>query len=199
VGVTPPAPIYTHTASASLYEATEAPNESYYVPKPQDDTPDSTPVATTTVFISPLPAPPKVQGEINSTISTATIRTATVTGYGIWTISVGDVGTSAAGGLTGASSGGFGVLTTTATAYLATVTASSTVLVTNSSTINGGYGLPPASTHAQSARLVPRQTCTWVTAERLGGWCNNWDGSTVVSYPTYDTTGNAGRLVHRQI
>ena len=218
---------FSHTALAPVYEATEAPGNSdsaYYIPKPTTGPHQSTPVATTalTVTVLPLSAHPKVQGEINTTVTGRHTQTAIATSYAPWNTSVGGVASSSGGyGVPGSSAsvswntsvagtgswtGGYGfsvpstvesdVLTVTSTNYVDTVTATNYVAT---STVGGfsyppgvnisGYGpvITPAATEPN--KLEARQTCTWVEAEGYGSWCNNWDGSTTVSYSTYNTTG----------
>ena len=205
-------PTFIHTASATAYEATEAPGDGtsvYYVPKGPGEPPASHAVATTTVVVMPTQAPPPgPHREINSTISNTSFRTATatVTGYGVWSTSAAGVDASTGGyGMwnisTGASTDTQGttlvspddndVFTATTTTYLATSTKAVFTQTTISTVVNGsfpGYGDLPTATSPQPAVLVPRQTCTWVDNEDYGGWCNDWNGETTVRYSSYETT-----------
>ena len=224
-------PYYTHTASASVYEATEAPsdgNSVYYVP---NGPPRPTAVATTVVTVGPAPAspvavttitvnhvetvtvdsnqtpaPPGPQRQINSTIRSTNFRTATVTGYGTWNTSAAAGGSpSSASSSCNTSVAGIStsldesnVMTATQTTFLGTTTKNVFTQTTLTSIFNGSFtGYGPLSTHTspQPAELVPRQTCTWVTAGVYGGWCNDWNGDTTVRFSSYETTGNISSFV----
>jgi len=71
--------------------------------------------------------------------------------------------------------------TVTITTYLSTTTVDSLPATTS----------PPTNLSITARDLQKRQTCSMIFAEISGewaSWCNNWDGSTVVSYSTYETT-----------
>lgn len=206
-------PTFIHTASATAYEATEAPGDGtsvYYVPKGPGEPPESHAVATTTVIVMPTQAPPPgPHRELNSTIFNTSVRTATatVTAYSVWNTSAAGVSASTGGyGIwdtsTGVSIGGqdttlvspddTNIFTATTTTYLATSTKAVFTQTTISTVVNGsftGYGDLPTATSPQPAVLVPRQTCTWVDNEDYGGWCNDWNGETTVRFSSYETTG----------
>lgn len=201
---------FTHTATAPLVEATPVDENSdgisvFYIPQGPDSTVEETPVAVTTVIVSPTPAAPppapQKQPQVNNTINMTSFRTATITRYGGWNASSAPVGPSTAGygaiaspivpsGLSRLlpSSDDSLVTTTTVTHYLS----SQTVGIVTKTTAPGygnfsvaGISKVPSTLTAQ---LVPRQTCFVVDAGPYGTWCNNWDGSQVVSYSSYETT-----------
>jgi hypothetical protein len=197
---------YTNTADAPLVEVTEVDTNTDGIPdyyKPNRPA-GSTPVSTTTVTVLPTPPPAVGQAQappalglvqVNTTINTTSFYTATTTRYGGWNASVPHATTSVGGygpprppmipsgaSHSSSSSDDLSVTTTVVTVYRSTHTLSGTTKTTAP-----GYGNFTIA-HISKA-LVARQTCTEVDAGRYGTWCNNWDGSTVVSFSTYETTG----------
>jgi hypothetical protein len=201
---------YTNTADAPLVEVTEVDTNTDGIPdyyKPNRPA-GSTPVSTTTVTVMPTRPPeagqgqalpplrlPQVNTTIHTTINTTSFHTATTTHYGGWNSSVPHATTSIGGygqprppmvpsgaSHSFSSSDDLLVTTTIVTVYRSTHTVSGVTKTTAP-----GYGNFTIA-HISKA-LVARQTCTEVDAGPYGTWCNNWDGSTVVSFSTYETTG----------
>lgn len=77
------------------------------------------------------------------------------------------------------------VVSETVTTYL------STIWVTAAAVKSPSPTTAPKNASTVTQSLQKRQTCSMVYAQMNGvwaSWCNNWDGSTIVSYLTYNTT-----------
>lgn len=94
------------------------------------------------------------------------------------------------------------VTVTTASVQVVTITEPSVATITANSLASGGYGFEteygydiPAPT-SENGGIVKRQTCVWISATISGHvahWCNNWDGQSVLTYTSWETTGTWSR------
>lgn len=152
---------FTHTANGPAIIGTDNPNDGtdiYHFASTGIE-----PVATTTIWFPP--ADPVVNAGANATGPNwggVTTAKSTSTNYaGLDTDHDGRV---------------------TVTTYLSTTTQYFLAPPTTS---------PPSNLSVTARTLQKRQTCSMVFAV-IGGqwasWCNNWDGSTIVSHSTYQTT-----------
>jgi hypothetical protein len=179
---------YTPSASPILVDVTTV----TVLPVPQNtntnlrEAPENTTTATHLPFTSPL-------GGWNATGSN----------YSVWASGIAASGTGASG--TGASY--HPTSTVTITNIVATVTQTVAVSAAPSSPyIPPAYGSPGSSSvygddpaassgdYGDYGDLDKRQTCVWITATIGGqqvGWCNNWGGSSTLTYTTWETTSKA--------
>lgn len=130
----------------------------------------------------------------NTHSNSSIVGTGTAASYGWGTGTAGSfpLGTGTAG--SGARSSDGAASTVTFTNFVHTITQSVTVNATSAATSEYpqpayGYGSLESS-HGHDA-MEKRQTCVWITATIGGqqvGWCNNWDGSTTLTYTSWETT-----------
>lgn len=102
------------------------------------------------------------------------------------------------------SSAGPMITTVTATSVqVVTVTQPATSTITDGDIIPGGYvqgseyGYNIPARPLDNADIVKRQTCVWISATISGHvahWCNNWDGQSVLTFTSWETTSRSSLL-----
>ncbi|KAI1619864.1 hypothetical protein EDD37DRAFT_698293 [Exophiala viscosa] len=127
--------------------------------------------------------------------------------YG-WTAAAGTAGTTSSVLVAPTGTAGtispYGVTSTsTVINTISTITENVTISVTSAPTygyVPPAYGLPGSSDQygydtpdpsINNGDVEKRQTCVWITATINGqqvGWCNNWDGTTTLTYTSWETT-----------
>ncbi|EXJ85135.1 hypothetical protein A1O3_05810 [Capronia epimyces CBS 606.96] len=131
----------------------------------------------------------------NSTYDNSSILgtgTAGSFGWGTGTAGSSILGTGAVG--SGARSTSGAASTVTFTNFTHTVTQSVIVNATSAPAsvyLPPGYGYGSSEPSGDSDVVAKRQTCVWITATIGGqqvGWCNNWAGSSTLTYTSWETT-----------
>ncbi|KAK5257876.1 hypothetical protein LTR40_009021 [Exophiala xenobiotica] len=157
-------------------------------------TPSATIVAeVTTVTVLPVPQPSPNHGK-GVVESNTTVHAQFTSPAGGWNGTYSNTSSWSAATASAGIASPYGVASTiTVTNIVATVTQTAASSITTAPTY--GYG-PPQSNYAppkasNNYGIEKRQTCVWISAVIGGqevGWCNNWDGSTTLTYTSWETT-----------
>lgn len=205
-------PVFTHSIHVSGFEATELAGDGssvFYVSKGHSTTdwsfsPSASIIAeTTTVTVSPVPAHTSAakaattNGTIghvpftspaagwNYTNTDSTVFDATGTNPGLV-----PTGSTLAPSSPEPLYSNDVVTVTAVTTEFVTATRPSSSAITELPSLNG-FDAPIEI--FDNEVLDKRQTCVLISATiggQLASWCNNWAGSTVLTYTTWETTGN---------
>ena len=196
---------FTHSVTVSGFEATEISNNGnggtvFYMSKGTSSTdwsftPSKSIVAeVTTVTVLPVPQSASNHGKgVND--SNTTVHAQFTSPAGGWNGTYSNTSSwSAATASAGTASRYAAASTITVTDIVATVTQTAASSVSTAPTYayvppQYSYAPPKAS---NDDGIEKRQTCVWISATIGGqevGWCNNWDGSTTLTYTSWETTG----------